>query len=1172
MDYELDQLKQQLPTDDEGNTPLHTVCSNVYSLSTTRQIVLKKLLSHGYKADERNKRGKTACDYLHSADWRLKILRSFIAAPIISEQANCSTESANLVDSTLAVPESVASDSPTVKVKPVKGKKAYSISTMKKTKKKKKAKKPSESSKKVDGANSVNSSSLAPAPAQVSDIVSEPLLVEPTIVDGDNVRLHEVAEEKAVVSETIRTFGDRLRQSTHTQAIRNHLLEAISSLPQKKFVEQLLKKGKDHAVSVQEIRLGVPEKENSSVLEDADVPWVEPEDVLSPDLHHPTSRRKNDTTVQPAGTDFVTDETDEVQETAWEVRCTTEVQKFLRRKKSDPQIVSQVLRKLKMLARGEFRSRLCRPIKGVHSGAMLFEGNVTGGVRLIWDITRAFSPLLSLAQGEQRLRQKRHVFSEVIRVWHVLLDHDNMNQKIKEIMKSYEKGNSAANIILLEGDDDNAFEEENLEAFLEAKSKRGPTKYFSKQDRSLKGEKREYKCFPPANPDDKEYSIIKFYPFDEDMMKSIASDCGRQMDFLFDVNPDEFEIINSKDNVSILLLGRSGTGKTTCCLHRMWRSFELYWKSAKVENPYYWRKIFSAKRSRSPEESAEQNDLPYRKALPPSDVKKDEFEEVQEADGLTDILPPAALRDHSDNVVYTVPQKEAATAIAPTSVAPECGSETDMESVSSSLESVHEESYHLQQIFITKNGFLCDRMRRSFLGLSHAHSFTTFHLQHEKTRLPFRLQEFEAVQFPCFLTMRQWLFLLDASLPSKPFFPRSDNGALACKIRTSGDNDSLLDLLEDTDSESDSGDDGGSASEEEEEELADVSSHLVKFVDHTSVSGKDEHVFTEITFSYFETVVWPGISKQFSSYDPSLVWTEIKSFIKGSVEAMESKNCAGYLELEEYLKIGGKRAPNFKGNREDVYEMFEQYRKFKRKLFNAYDECDLVFNLFRRLAATGHRGWTVNQLFVDEVQDFTQAEIALLVGCCEDRNGLFFTGDTAQSIMRGVSFRFTDLQTMFYENSQADPKVKLPSISHLTQNYRSHSGILEVASSVVALMERFFKNSFDLLPKDNGHFSGPRPSYLVRRGNESLSELLALVLMGNRRKTSALEFGAHQVILVRSEEAMKDLPEELKCAICLTVFEAKGLEFDDVLLYNFFTDSKVSVLKKNCTNYSIVLN
>lgn len=47
------------------------------------------------------------------------------------------------------------------------------------------------------------------------------------------------------------------------------------------------------------------------------------------------------------------------------------------------------------------------------------------------------------------------------------------------------------------------------------------------------------------------------------------------------------------------------------------------------------------------------------------------------------------------------------------------------------------------------------------------------------------------------------------------------------------------------------------------------------------------------------------------------------------------------------------------------------------------------------------------------------------------------------------------------------------------------------------------------------------------------------------------------MILVANEKAKEKIPEELGLALVLTVYEAKGLEFDDVLLYNFFTDSEV---------------
>lgn len=47
-----------------------------------------------------------------------------------------------------------------------------------------------------------------------------------------------------------------------------------------------------------------------------------------------------------------------------------------------------------------------------------------------------------------------------------------------------------------------------------------------------------------------------------------------------------------------------------------------------------------------------------------------------------------------------------------------------------------------------------------------------------------------------------------------------------------------------------------------------------------------------------------------------------------------------------------------------------------------------------------------------------------------------------------------------------------------------------------------------------------------------------------------------QVILVRDDEARQQVPPSLsESAIVLTIFEAKGLEFNDVLLWNFFSDS-----------------
>ena len=286
---------------------------------------------------------------------------------------------------------------------------------------------------------------------------------------------------------------------------------------------------------------------------------------------------------------------------------------------------------------------------------------------------------------------------------------------------------------------------------------------------------------------------------------------------------------------------------------------------------------------------------------------------------------------------------------------------------------------------------------------------------------------------------------------------------------------------------------------------------------------------------------------------------EIKSFIKGSAEAF--LNESGFLTKDQYVQIGKKRAPNFNGDREVIYSLFLAYRK-KMSSLNYFDEMDVCFNVFKRLRGQPYPIWGFHEIYVDETQDFTQSELLLLLKCSLNPNAMFFTGDTAQSIMKGVAFRFCDLQSLFvaakqeFERNEVMSPVMVPKQVHqLTHNYRSHSGILQLASSVVKLLEIFFPDSFDRLKPDVGLFEGPKPVIL----NADDFEQLALLLQGTKRKTtSSIDFGAHQAVLVQSEESKRLLPLELRHGIVLSIYEAKGLEFDDVLLFNFFKDSPVS--------------
>jgi len=91
---------------------------------------------------------------------------------------------------------------------------------------------------------------------------------------------------------------------------------------------------------------------------------------------------------------------------------------------------------------------------------------------------------------------------------------------------------------------------------------------------------------------------------------------------------------------------------------------------------------------------------------------------------------------------------------------------------------------------------------------------------------------------------------------------------------------------------------------------------------------------------------------------------------------------------------------------------------------------------------------------IDEVQDLPHAIIYLLSKTA--LYGVFYSGDTAQTIAKGVGFRFCDLKSLF-EPKMFDTKIfdsplelKKPIVKHLTVNFRSHNNILQLANSIVS--------------------------------------------------------------------------------------------------------------------------
>jgi superfamily I DNA/RNA helicase len=219
----------------------------------------------------------------------------------------------------------------------------------------------------------------------------------------------------------------------------------------------------------------------------------------------------------------------------------------------------------------------------------------------------------------------------------------------------------------------------------------------------------------------------------------------------------------------------------------------------------------------------------------------------------------------------------------------------------------------------------------------------------------------------------------------------------------------------------------------------------------------------------------------------------------------------------------------------------------------------------------GVPGEMVDFLYVDEAQDNLLIDALLLRSLCRNPDGLFWAGDTAQTISVGSSFRFNDLKAFLFRveerNASASDvsRAPIPPRSfQLAVNYRSHGGIVNCAHSVIELITRLWPHAIDNLAQEKGIVDGLKPIFF--HGWNSDTVRYEQFLFG--ASGSHIEFGAQQCILVRDQAARNKLREEVgDIGLIMTLYESKGLEFNDVLLYNFFEDSTVDV-----SQWRVILN
>ena len=219
-----------------------------------------------------------------------------------------------------------------------------------------------------------------------------------------------------------------------------------------------------------------------------------------------------------------------------------------------------------------------------------------------------------------------------------------------------------------------------------------------------------------------------------------------------------------------------------------------------------------------------------------------------------------------------------------------------------------------------------------------------------------------------------------------------------------------------------------------------------------------------VDYSRFKAEVFPAAVRG-CKLDALVVWTAMRTFIKGSLEAVIKGQP---VEEADFMGFGESRLRLTPDQRREAYHAYTSARAYYAT-HGLYDDCDKMLEIHNELKAGAELPADLRfyKVYVDEVQDLTNAELVLLRRMSESGT-LFLAGDPAQSVVEGVDFRFKEVRRCFYELSGCLKTAVPAKPQTLHLNFRSHAGILELADQILQWLYDFFPGSCDKIDTDEG--------------------------------------------------------------------------------------------------------
>ena len=318
------------------------------------------------------------------------------------------------------------------------------------------------------------------------------------------------------------------------------------------------------------------------------------------------------------------------------------------------------------------------------------------------------------------------------------------------------------------------------------------------------------------------------------------------------------------------------------------------------------------------------------------------------------------------------------------------------------------------------------------------------------------------------------------------------------------------------------------------------------FLNVVKLQESNESTFTNF-YNNFKKKKIP-LAETLSKLDlnPLEIYAQLISVIKGSYSShLYMNNC---ISKEDY-KLKGRKITDLP-NLDEIYDVCMLYEDYKKGKY--FDIQDLVNFLIRQVKLEFKDVKLIDYLFIDEIQDLTINQVYLLI--LISKHCKIYAGDTCQTISKINRFRFSELKNIFYNFSKVIPNYPKVNDAYLCLNYRLNSKILSLSTFMAYLMKLLFPNTIDKFQDDFSIKIIERKPIFLNNINLIIDKITNKDENNNNHDYTLT---ANHCFIYNSEKDGDELNRSYGDDIYkLNVEQSKGLEFEIVIAYNFFSSSK----------------